>query len=277
MSNNNISEINRADSYKHLRNFNIKVNYVGILSSELFELNRLSDYCTILYVLKNSFKLKIDNKVIKLVKGDVYFLSNDLVLVENNNTSVMFIAFKSFNIVTANDLNDFLMANINKVSVYEYEYLKIYFETIYNEANKNQFGYCEYVDSILGIILINLFRLSKKSQRITKISSSNIYFANAQRYIRHNLSEPIKVSEIADNLNISQIYLYKIFKSYTNKSVQQFILDYKLNEATDMLESGDYLIKDVADRFGFSSSNHFSQSFKKKYGKSPKAFINDVD
>jgi AraC-like DNA-binding protein len=272
---NNIKEINRKDSYKHLRNFNIRVDYVGMLSSEIFELNRLSENCIILYVLENSFKLKFENNIIELVKGDIYFLSNNLVLVENNNTSVMFISFKSVNIVTSNDLKDFLLSNINKISNDNNEHLKIYFDRIYNEANNSEFGYCEYVDSLLGILIINLFRLSKKSHRITKISSSSVYFANAQRYIRHHLAEPIKVTEIADNLNISQIYLYKIFKDHTNKSVQQFILDYKLNEAADLLESGDYLIKGVADKYGFSSSNHFSQSFKKKYGKSPKSFSND--
>jgi len=272
---NYINEINRSDSYNNIKNYNIRVNHVGLLSTELFELNRISHNYILIYVITNSFLVKSDNKVIKLSVGDVFYLNENLVLVENNNATVIFISFRSYNSIVLSELDDFLSSNIKKVTFDKNEILKNYFQQIYREVVYNNFSYCEVIDSLLGLILIELFRFSKKTHKQVRQSSSNLLFEEALKYIKENLDRPILVSEVSKNLNISNIYLYKIFKSHSDKSVQQFILDFKLSEAANMLETGEYQIKDIAMKFGFSSSNHFSYSFKKKYGTSPKSFVEE--
>ena len=273
MEMNYINEVNRKDSYNNIRNYNIRVNYAGVLSSGISELNRVSDKLILLYVIRNSFVIKEGRSKLKLKKGDVYLMTGNMVLVENNNASIIFLSFESVNAIIAGDLEKFLLSNMKRVTPDQNRILRNYFFQIYEEELRCNFAYCEVVDSFLNILLINLFRLSGKSHKPDNFSNGNLLFEKAVRYIDENKAHPVRVEDIALTLNISKIYLYKIFRRYGGSSVQGYILDYKLGEAADILATGKYQIKEIAAMFGFSSSNHFSQSFKRKFGKSPKEFM----
>ena len=49
----------------------------------------------------------------------------------------------------------------------------------------------------------------------------------------------------------------------------------KLSEAFELLRDSDNTITNISYACGFSDANHFSSSFKKKYGKSPREIRKD--
>lgn len=63
-----------------------------------------------------------------------------------------------------------------------------------------------------------------------------IYFRQAVEYLEHNFSYPVKIEQLARQVGVSRTYLYKIFISHSGKSVQQYLLDLRLEAAMDMLK-----------------------------------------
>ena len=55
----------------------------------------------------------------------------------------------------------------------------------------------------------------------------------------------------------------------TGQSLHQYVLSCRVSKALDMLQTTNLSITEVAERVGFSSIKHFSQTFKSIYGYSP--------
>ena len=145
-----------------------------------------------------------------------------------------------------------------------------------DEGNKREIGYCMSIQGIFYNILINMIRFTNSfhstKQETTDASSSVSFFNQAIYYINQNISKNLKISEIASHLGISEIYLYKIFIKYTNKSPQQLLLDYRIQLAKNYLRNPALSIKTISTELGFSNPNHFSTLFKKTTGLSPKEY-----
>ena len=69
----------------------------------------------------------------------------------------------------------------------------------------------------------------------------------------------------------------KIPKKYTNCFIFPFFMDlfeYKMNVASNMLSSKNYNVNEVALHLGYSTASHFINAFKKKFGTTPKKYLN---
>ena len=108
------------------------------------------------------------------------------------------------------------------------------------------------------------------------ISGSIGYFNEAIQYINKNISNNIKISDLADAIGISEIYLYKIFMKHAQKSPQQLLLAYRIQLAKNYLRNPGLSIKTISSELGFSNPNHFSTLFKKSTGLSPKEYRNSL-
>ena len=93
-------------------------------------------------------------------------------------------------------------------------------------------------------------------------------------YVRHHLSEPVRVEELAGELNISRPYLSAKFKKETGKSLTDFILGEKTEEARRLLRYSDKTSAAIAAYLGFSSQGHFCKVFKTFAGMTPNEFRN---
>ena len=97
----------------------------------------------------------------------------------------------------------------------------------------------------------------------------------AERYILENLSQTnLTAKIIADHLGISLRHLYRLFEN-EQQSVHKYIQMRRLEkvqyELTDN-KNKDFSITDIALKWGFGDSAHFSKLFRKTVGISPKEF-----
>lgn len=77
------------------------------------------------------------------------------------------------------------------------------------------------------------------------------------------------LQEVAKALHMSKSGLQKKLKRFSEKSFQDYVRIFKLTKAKALLESGKCNVSEAADRCGFKSLGHFSQSFKDQFGHSP--------
>ncbi|MCI9102526.1 MAG: response regulator [Lachnospiraceae bacterium] len=108
------------------------------------------------------------------------------------------------------------------------------------------------------------------AERKEKRSDKFVYMA--KRYIHEHYREKLTLSEIAEHLTISPGYLSSTFSRYMNKTVSDYIAEVKIEHAKELIDSGQYLIYEIADQLGFENAYYFSKVFKKVTGMAPKNY-----
>jgi len=95
----------------------------------------------------------------------------------------------------------------------------------------------------------------------------------AKDIIIANMAEPPSLQELSDAIGLSLKKLKEGFKQIYGDTVYSFLFDYKMEVARKLLESGDHNVNEVGLKVGYSTSSHFIAAFKKKFGTTPKKYI----
>lgn len=94
----------------------------------------------------------------------------------------------------------------------------------------------------------------------------------AKTFIKNNYHNNISTKSVADACFTSESYLYKLFKKEFNITPGEYITNYRISVARDLLAGTDLSLTDISSRCGFNSQSYFSYCFKKHTGLSPKDF-----
>ena len=86
------------------------------------------------------------------------------------------------------------------------------------------------------------------------------------------VSSTYTVEDLAKDLYISRVQLYRKVKAIFGISVSEHIINIRLEKSKELLLNTNQNISEIAYSVGFSSPNYFSTSFKNKYGVSPKEY-----
>ena len=90
------------------------------------------------------------------------------------------------------------------------------------------------------------------------------------------MTDPPSLDELAREIGLSLKKLKDGFKQIYGDTVYAYLLDHKMDEARKMLESQKYNVNEVGLKLGYSTSSHFINAFKKKYGTTPKKYLGSV-
>ena len=101
------------------------------------------------------------------------------------------------------------------------------------------------------------------------------YIQDALNFINSNYMHSITVQEIADYVNLSRSYLYKIFIKNLGISPQRYLINLRMYKATLLLKGTKFPIGEVANSVGYSDSLLFSKTFSKHFSMSPLNYRNN--
>jgi AraC-like DNA-binding protein len=110
------------------------------------------------------------------------------------------------------------------------------------------------------------------------INSTEQNFLNKTiRMIEDHIADPeFDVPTLASEIGMSQPILYKKIRALTGLSVNDFIKSLRLKRADQLLKAGMGSIAEVAYSVGFNDRKYFSIEFKKQFGKSPTAHLDNL-
>jgi two-component system response regulator YesN len=91
----------------------------------------------------------------------------------------------------------------------------------------------------------------------------------AKQYIQEHYSEQIKLEDVANKVYLSPSYFSNIFKKETGQNFTDFLVDYRMQEAKELLRNADLSVNEIADRVGYVEQRYFSKLFKKVVGIKP--------
>lgn len=107
--------------------------------------------------------------------------------------------------------------------------------------------------------------------------NSLTYIKKAVEYIEYNYAQKMNVQDIADYIGISRSQLYRVFMEVFHKSPINFILEYRIRMACELLKHSGLSIRAIAYSVGFEDNLYFSRAFKKIKGLSPCNYIKNAE
>jgi two-component system response regulator YesN len=91
-------------------------------------------------------------------------------------------------------------------------------------------------------------------------------------YIVKMRGSAISLNDIAGEAYMSASYMCAVFKKETGKTLNEYIIEDKMNYAKELLKNSKMKIFEVAEQLGYESSHYFSYSFKRYTGITPQQF-----
>ena len=99
--------------------------------------------------------------------------------------------------------------------------------------------------------------------------------AKAKDVILKDIKNPPSLIELSKTIDLSLKNLKKGFKEIYGKPVYKYLFDFKMERAKQLLSNGNLNVNEVSYDLGYSSSSHFIAAFKKKFGITPRTYINN--
>ena len=113
---------------------------------------------------------------------------------------------------------------------------------------------------------VSFYKGNKSSEMANKLTT----------YILQNISKNITLEEIANYFYISKSSLCAKFKNEVGKTINDFILEKKIQISLDLLKDKTKSISYISEYLGFSSPPHFTKTFLKIIGETPTEYRNRI-
>ena len=96
---------------------------------------------------------------------------------------------------------------------------------------------------------------------------------NAMAYINQNYGDAsITAAEVAEHVGVTSSWLSTKFKTETGIRVNDFINNVRIENAKKMFQDKEYMVYEVSEKTGFTSSQYFSKIFKEYTGLTPNQY-----
>ncbi len=101
-----------------------------------------------------------------------------------------------------------------------------------------------------------------------------------RRFLNHALKimeehlgdEQFSVERFAEEIGMSRKNLLRKIKALTDESVNEFIRNFRLNRAAQLLEAKSGTVSEIAYQVGFNNLSYFSKCFKELFGHLPNEY-----
>ena len=152
-----------------------------------------------------------------------------------------------------------LFKNVNTLDIF----------TEIHEKCKTLSNPTEYKNQTSQLFLKLIQFLADNKQTTTQTTND---IEQIRLYIDFNITENLKISDIAQNFSFSQEHIIRVFKKYYGITPHRYILESKIRLAMIMLKMTDMRIDEISEKLSFSDSHHFSTQFKNLMGYKPSLY-----
>ena len=117
------------------------------------------------------------------------------------------------------------------------------------------------------------------SQRLAKLTSKpnegDEFIDRLHRIIRTNIpNSDFNIDDMAAEMGVSRSAFYKKVKGITGFAPVDLIKEFRLSHAAELLQTTNMNITEIAYRSGFKDASYFGKCFRKRFGMSPREYIN---
>lgn len=134
------------------------------------------------------------------------------------------------------------------------------------------------VDHFIELLsLLNSLAVSENQRLLSSnaIGSKHDDFYNSKKiklvynYIQDNFESKIKVKDIAEMINMTEVSFSRFIKKRTGKTFIEYLNDLRIGYASRWLIENDLSISEIAYKSGFNNFSNFNRNFKNSRGCTP--------
>lgn len=142
------------------------------------------------------------------------------------------------------------------------------FKNMIEEFQSCKVGYRQMLEMNLRqlFLMIQRTRLEKPPLVTTAVQQEMDF---ARQYFHEHYNEPINIEEYAQSRHTSISLFMRNFKKVYGVSPKQYILNIRMNNAQNLLESTDYTVAEIAAIVGYDNALYFSRIYHKQKGQAP--------
>ena len=134
-----------------------------------------------------------------------------------------------------------------------------------------------------GFLQLKTLELLMLLGRIPQENTAGLYCSSEQTVLAHHLRDHlltnregyISLASLAAEHEISVSHLQKLFKQVYGVPIYRYIKEYRLEQAAVELVRSGKSDPEIAQQAGYDNASKFSESFKKRYGKTPSRYRAD--
>ena len=205
-------------------------------------------------VLAGTVTYLINGETVSLTAGDAVFIGSGT---ERERPEVNTTAdYVSFNFHFAPDTPVNLPVKIEAALNNEIKLFLVCADEILSKHYPNA---DEQIAKILDCILTNIKATLTRAEEHPLVSK-------IKDFLMERLSEKVTLKKIGEITYFSPVYCDVVFKRETGKSMIDFLLDARIEEAKKLLSDGTLPLQKISEYVGFDDYNYFSRTFKKRTG-----------
>lgn len=122
-------------------------------------------------------------------------------------------------------------------------------------------------------IFTSLYDLNANVNSIKKMTpAKETHVTLAIRYIQEHYKEPIDVETICSEIGFSKYYFCKIFKKQQGQTIHQYLNDYRIKNAKELLAYSKLSVNTIATQVGFKNSLTFIRAFERTVNMTPSEY-----
>ncbi|MBR6643303.1 MAG: AraC family transcriptional regulator [Lachnospiraceae bacterium] len=135
------------------------------------------------------------------------------------------------------------------------------------------YGYGQELKTIANMYeLLQVIQNNSAKTEQNKTRPQQDYIEQMKRYIEYRYAEDVKISELAQHCGLNRSYMTKCFTESVGISPKEYLVQYRIRKAKELLAKEELSVSNVAYTVGYSDPLAFSKMFRKKEGVSPLEF-----
>ncbi len=172
------------------------------------------------------------------------------------------------------EVYDRLMNLPSFVRVEDRERIDTLFRRLSEYYETGEDGYLLLIHSLLLELVFWLSEHSRRQSFSEKSNNKEVIDA-AIHYIRKNLTADLSLSALSERASFSPIHFHNCFKRSTGKTLHEFVEEQRLRQAINLLIGTELTLSEIAMECGFSSQSYFNSVFRRRMGKTPRAYAKE--
>ena len=226
--------------------------HIKVKSSQKID-TRVLPYTDFTFVISGKLKYTVNGNKYELNSGDAIFATEGME--QSREALGEPVEYVSFNF--SGDTFEFPVFSKGIITPAIKGLVDIYPAAHMYDTKGATFEKCLYM---LNYILLELEDSYKAKGRI---------FSSVSKYVNCNITLPLSLSDVSDELGFTKEYVASAFKSECNKTVVQYINEQKMFLARNLIESGEMSLSGISDYLSYNNYNYFCRVFKKVFGTVP--------
>lgn len=232
------------------------------------------------YVAKGTVAFTCNKDKYILHEEDVYFISSACrhSMTELSKDSVFFsIVFHEKMISGPGSINEKYLYPVIRNREYPFiliqdNYILNVLTEIVSLGDERAPGFELLIRNHLSSIILWIYRRYIVIENASELSEVSVRVEKMLNFMADHYMEDIQVKQIADSAHVSTRECYRAFRTELDSSPTEYLHQYRLKKAADLLTVTDLKIEEIAARCGYNQPAYFSTRFKHTYLCSPSEY-----